>query len=162
MSSTSTGVSERGLPKAEMLRRPRVHLLLLVAETIGVAIFLLDGVPLYKQVIRDVAGHKAQPGVLWWAIVAAVLIQGSYWLRARYPQPPPWSGHPFISHALLFLGRIAFVFVTSVFSFVFLVHYGELDIPFHRIVLLLMLLFSMFCWTLDLERFARALGETAR
>jgi hypothetical protein len=42
------------------------------------------------------------------------------------------------------------------------VHYGELDIPSHRIVLLLVLLFSMFCWTLDLERFARALGETAR
>jgi len=150
------------LREAEPPRRPRVHLLLLLTETLGVAIFLWDGVPLYNQVIRDVSGHKPQPGVLWWALAATVLIQGSYWLRARSKQPPPWSGHPVISHALLFVGRLAFVFVTSVFSFVFLVHYEELDVPLHRTVLLLMLLFSMFCWTLDLERFAKALGETAR
>jgi hypothetical protein len=103
MSSTSTGVSERGLPKAEVLRRPRVHLLLLVAETLGAAIFLWDGVPLYNQVLRNVSGHKAQPGVLWWAI-AAVLIQvpiGS----ERVPTAAAVSGHP-SSRTPSFLGGL--------------------------------------------------------
>ena len=150
------------LRKAEVWRRPGVHLLLLVAETIGVAIILGDGVPLYNQVVRNVESHKPQPGVLWWAVAAVVLVQGSYWLRARFQQPPPWNGHPVIAHVILFMGRLAFVFATSVFSFVFLVNYEKLDVPLYRIVMLMMLLFSMFCWTLDLERFARALGETAR
>jgi len=150
------------LREAEAPRRPRLHFLLLLTETLGVAIVLWDGVPLYNQVVRDVSSHQPQPGVLWWAVAAVVLIQGSYWLRARSQQPPPWSGHPVISLVILFIGRLAFVFVTSIFSFVFLLHYEELDVPLYRTVMLLMLLFSMFCWTLDLERFARALGKTAR
>jgi len=150
------------LTKPELLNRREVSILLLAAETLGVAIILADGVPLYKQVIRNVEGHTAQPGVLWWAAAAVVLVQVSYWLRQRFPIADPVTGHPVIAHVLLFFGRLAFVFVTSVFSFVFLVNYEELDVPPHRSVMLLMLLFSMFCWTLDLERFARALGETAR
>lgn len=153
------GLMELTMP--ELLHRREVSVLLLAAETLGVGIILADGVPLYKQVIRDVGDHTAQPGVVWWAVAAVVLVQVSYWLRQRFPITEPLSGHPVTAHVLLFFGRLAFVFVTSVFSFVFLLHYSELDLPPHRSVMLILLLFSMFCWNLDLERFAKGLMERA-
>jgi hypothetical protein len=46
-----------------------------------------------------------------------------------------------------------------VFSAVYLVRFNELEISLWRFVLLSSVLFSMFCYTLELERVARALLE---
>jgi len=153
------GKSVNRVRKLEISRsRERQYLLLLVTETIGVALILWDGVPLYRQVVRQISSHRPEPGIVWWAVTAVILLQVSYWLRMRLQLPVPWSGHPFIAHAILFVGRISFVFATSVASFVFLNNFEKLNLPPHRTVMLLALLFSMFCWTLELDRLGKGLA----
>jgi hypothetical protein len=69
--------------------------------------------------------------------------------------------HAIAGHIISFVARLSFVAATSTFSFVFLNHFGKLNLPSHRMVLILALLFSLFCWNLELERLAKALIGTA-
>jgi hypothetical protein len=90
-----------------------------------------------------------------------ILVLSAYILRVRLRPAISPSGHAVAGHIILFAGRLSFVVATSAFSLVFINHFGELNIPPHRMVALLMLLFAMFCWNLELERLAKALIGTA-
>jgi hypothetical protein len=147
--------------KLETSRGPGLYLSLLAAETAGIAIILLMGVPIYHEMMRDLSGHKPQPGVLWWAWAGVILVLSSYILRIRLRLPLLRSDHAIAGHIISFVARLSFVAATSTFSLVFLNHFGELNLPPRRMVLILALLFSLFCWNLELERLAKALMGTA-
>ena len=134
-----------------------MYLLLLGVQTAGAAIVLTNGVPVYRQLTRDFANHEPQPGILWWAVVAVALIQVGYWLRIRLAPPLPDMAYVVAGHLLAFMARLSFILVSSTFSVVFLIRFDQLSLPPHRVFMMLALMFSMFCWTLELERFARAL-----
>ena len=55
--------------------------------------------------------------------------------------------------------RLNFIFAGAVFSAVYLVRFNELDISVFGFVFLSTVLFSIFCYTLELERHGRALVE---
>jgi len=149
-------VSER-----EASRGPGLYFSLLGVETAGIAIILLNGMPIYHEMTRDVSGHTPNPGVLWWAWAGIILVLGAYLLRIRLRPPMPRSGHAPAGHVIFFVGRLSFVAATSTFSLVFINHPGEMNMPPHRMAVLLVLLFAMFCWNLELERLAKALIGTA-
>jgi hypothetical protein len=46
---------------------PGLSLALLALETVGIAIILLNGMPIYHEMMRDISGHTPNPGVQWWA-----------------------------------------------------------------------------------------------
>jgi hypothetical protein len=146
-------------------RGPGLYLALVAAQTVGAAIILWDGMPIYREMMRDLTGHQPRPGVLWWAWGGILLVLGAYALRMRLRPALPKSGHPVVGHVLHFAGRLSFVTVTSAFSLVFINHFGELNLPPHRMISLLVCLFAMFCWNVELERLAKALigreGEPA-
>ncbi|MGN6554554.1 MAG: hypothetical protein ACTHLW_12670 [Verrucomicrobiota bacterium] len=100
------------------------------------------------------------PGIVWWAVVAVVLIQVAYWLRVRLQPPLPGGGHVVIGHMAAFFARLIFILASSTFAVMFFVRFDQLSLPPHRVLLILSLLFSMFCWTLELERLAKALQGT--
>ena len=145
------------LSKPEAPRGPGTYFALLAVQTLGIAVILLNGIPLYHEMMRDLTRHKPDPGVQWWGWAGMALVFGAYALRIRLRPPMPKSGHALVGHLLSFLGRLTFVVATSTFSLVFVNHFGELNIPPLRMALLLLLLFAMFCWNLELERLARAL-----
>ena len=147
--------------KLRTLRGPRLYLSLLAAETAGIAIILWNGIPIYHEMMRDISGHTPRPGVLWWGWGGIILVLGAYILRARLHPPMPPSGHAIAGHLISFAGRLSFVAATSTFSLVFINHFGELNLPPHRMASILVLLFSLFCWNLELERLAKALIGTA-
>ncbi len=149
------------LSKLEAPRGPGRYFFLLAVEAVGFAIIVLNGMPIYQDMMRNVSGHRPQPGVLWWVWGGILLILGAYVLRARLRPPMPGSGHAIAGHAIFFLGRLSFVVATSTFSLVFINHFGELNLPPDRMAVLLVLLFAMFCWNLELERLAKALIGTA-
>ena len=64
-----------------------------------------------------------------------------------------------LGHVILFLSRLNFIFAAAVFSAVYLVRFNELEISLWVFVLLSGVLFSIFCYTLELERLGRALIE---
>jgi hypothetical protein len=133
---------------------------LLLVQTTGAAIVIVNGVPIYRQMVGEFSRHQPEPGVIWWAVAAVALIQVAYWIRVRLQPPLPRRGHVVIGHFAAFTARLSFILVSSAFAVVFLLRFEELSLPPRRFVLILALLFSMFCWTLELERLARALQNT--
>jgi hypothetical protein len=149
------------LSKPEESRGPGLYFSLLAVESVGIAIILLNGMPVYHEMMRDVAGYRPQPGVLWLAWVGIILVLGAYILRIRLRPPMPRSGHAIAGHVVFFVGRMSFVAATSAYSLIFINHFGELHLLPYRMMVILLELFAMFCWTLELERLAKALMGTA-
>jgi len=126
-------------------------------ETAGSLIILWAGVPIYRQIVVDVSGHEARLQTLGWALLSTVLIQTGYWGRLRWHHKLPRRGHILVAHAVLFLARLSFVFGAGTFSVIFFLRFGELHLSPLRLALLLVVLFSLFCYTLELERLGKAL-----
>lgn len=137
-----------------------IYPLLLAGQSTGAVMVLANGVPIYRRIVGDSSRLAPHPGILWWAVAAVVLIQVSYWLRVRLKPSLPPGGYPIFGHLAQFAARLSFVFASSTFSVVFVARFDQLSLPPHRIAMVLLLLFSMFCWTLELERLARALNGT--
>ena len=136
--------------------RPWLYPLLLAAQTAGAAIVIWNGAPIYRQIVTDASRHQPQKATLLWAVAAVVMLQSGYWLRLRFhPTLPRWENVVF-SHIVLFLGRLSFILAAATFSVVFFLRPEGLHLPFSRVVLLLSVLFSMFCYSLELEWLGKA------
>lgn len=94
---------------------------------------------------------------------AVVAMQIAYWYRLRRVPIPFRSSRPIMSHLLLFLGRLSFIFGGSIFAVVFFRHLPELDqstdplLMVRRGLLLFGALFALFCVALELERLGHSL-----
>lgn len=130
--------------------------MLLGVQTIGAAVLLMNGVPVYRQMVGELSQFKRHGGVLWWAITAVALIQLAYWLRVRLQPALPRSGHIVLGHIVFFIARLSFIFASSSFAVIFFSRFEQLSFPPHRILMVIALLFSLFCYALELERLARA------
>jgi hypothetical protein len=127
-------------------------------QALGFGIVLVNGVPIYRQIASDFSHHEPQPGVLWWALGAVLLMQTAYWLRVRWQPALPHGKQILLAHLVAFVGRLSFILGSSTFSVLFLVRYAELSLPPHRVILVLAMLFSIFCFTLELEQLGRSLN----
>jgi hypothetical protein len=134
-----------------------VYYLLLAMQTGGASIVLINGIPIYRQMAGDFSKHQPQPAVLWWALVSVALIQIAYWLRLRLQPARPQGTHVLTSHLVSFVARLSFILASSTFGVMFFVRFEELSLSPSRISVVLALLFSMFCYTLELDGLARAL-----
>lgn len=135
------------------------YLLLLAVQTIGAFIVLANGVPIYRQMVGDFAKLEQHPGILWWAVAAVALIQAAYWFRVWSQPPMPPGGLLFLGHVAQFAARLSFILASSTFTVVFLARFEQLSLPPQRILMVLALLFSLFCYSLELERLGKALQE---
>jgi len=141
--------------------------LLLTMETSGAVILCWKAIPLYRLLIVDPASYETRERIWVWALTAIALIQIGYWFRYRIKPALPQLHNVLLGHILLFVSRLSFVVATSVFSFVFIAYKLELDAA--RYILTVVGLFSLFCYTLELQRLGSALlgleqrpGESAR
>jgi hypothetical protein len=127
----------------------------LVLELCGAGIVLWHGVPIYRELL---AGNfnRAEPLVKLWITIATALIQIGYWLRYLNQTSPSLPRRVLIGHILMFLARLNFIFTGGVFSAVFFVRFDQVKFSLSGTGLLLLILFSMFCVTLDLERIGQA------
>lgn len=132
---------------------------LLAVQTAGVAIVLANGIPFYRMMVLDFANYSPNPRP-WWAIVGMVLSQVAYWVQVRLQPRLPRIGNIVLGHIVAFVARISFIAVGSTFTVMFLNRFEDLkqmDYPPLRALAVLIMLFSLFCWTLELERLAKVL-----
>ena len=129
--------------------------MLLLLELCGAAVILWHGVPIYRELL---AGdfNRAQPLVKLWATGATALIQIGYWFRYLHQASPSLPRQVFIGHVLMFLARLNLIFTGGVFSAVFFVRFDQVKFSLSGTGLLVVVLFSMFCVTLDVERIGAA------
>jgi hypothetical protein len=91
-----------------------------------------------------------------WVTIATALIQIGYWLRYLHQTSPSLPRRVLIGHVLMFLARLNFIFTGGVFSAVFFVRFDQVEFSLSGTGLLFLILFSMFCVSLDLERVGQA------
>lgn len=112
---------------------------------------------LYRQVLADPTSHESHPWTFAWSLSSIALMQVAYWVSHRVRPPLPRFSNALLGHAILFLARISFVLPTSVFGFVFVAQRPEFEIPIFGYVVILLGLFSVYCYMRELERLGRAL-----
>lgn len=149
---------------------PRAAYLLLLAIQIAGAFFVVwREVPDFRQLALHPGEQLPYMRYDDFSTVGALIaMQAAYWYRLRYIPIPFQGSHVILSHILLFLGRIGFIFGGSLFAVVFFRHLPELEqdanawLMARRGLLLAGFLFSLFCVTLELERLGRAFEDNRR
>ena len=53
-------------PPPVKLLGPALYFFLLALQTTGAAIIVVNGLPIYRQVVQDFSRHEPEPGILWW------------------------------------------------------------------------------------------------
>ena len=150
-----------------LLRDTRsVYLTLLAVQIIGAMFLIATVLPDFRQLARYPGEQLPYlRGDDFALIVALVIMQVAYWYRLQRV-PIPYHGSSIIlSHIFLFLGRLSFIFGGTLFAVVFFRHVPELGpsadawLMARRGLLLVGMLFVLFCFTLELERLGAALGS---
>jgi len=133
--------------------------LLFIAESTGALMILWNGVPIHQRLLMGSTAQQAGPSVFVLGALAVILIQSTYWIRLRCFPPLRFKRHLVLGHAIQFLGRLSFVFIGGMFSVVFFTRFEELEFSIWKVLFLLVVLFSLFCYTLDLDRLGKAFWE---
>jgi hypothetical protein len=134
-----------------------LYMVLLALQTIGVGLFYFKGLPLYREIASDPTAYSPKAATWGWSLPAIALIQVGYWISRRVSPPTPRFVNVVLGHVVLFVARLIFVLPIALFSFVFIHNELENQMPFSRYVLLLVGLFSLFCYSLDLQRYGAAM-----
>ena len=124
-------------------------------QTIGAVVLIWTGLLVYRQVLADPTSHEAQRWAVVGSLLSIALIQVSYWVSHNVGPPAPQFKNALLGHAILFLARMVFVLPTSIFGFVFVAQRPEFEIPVYQCLVLLLGLFSLFCYVRELERLGR-------
>lgn len=141
----------------------RVYPLLLVLEAAGALVILWHGVPIYRSLLEDTFVQPDDGTSVTWAIVGILLIQVPYWVSTVKVFPlPSIPRHIIASHVVTFLARLNFVFVSGLFAAVVFARSANITFVPWRAAILTAVLFSMFCFSLELERLAKCLADEYR
>lgn len=138
-----------------------LYAVLLALQTAGVVLVLVNIVPLYRLMALDFANYK--PNVWpWGEITGTLVIHAAYWSRVWLQPPLPRSRNVVLGHLVQFSARLLFVSVTAAFTVMFMNRLPQLralDYSPLRALLVLVMFFGVFCWTLELERLAAVLQK---
>jgi hypothetical protein len=138
------------------------YALLLIAQTICAAVVLANIHAAFRILIENIGTPNAStPSAVLQLLIAAALGQACYWYRVRNVPVPAGYRNIALGHLLAFASRLGFIFGGALFSVYFLRHapvlaLAPLDIAW-RGALLIAILFSLYCYTLELERLGGAL-----
>ena len=136
-----------------------LYWILFLGQTIGDTTILSHLIPLFRQLVTSGLHEKTPPKIQVFATLGVIIIQVGYWLDQCWFMTLRLGHNSLLGHVILFLSRLNFIFGAAVFSAVYLVRINELDISLLGLVFLSAVLFSIFCYTLELERIGRAFVE---
>ncbi len=136
-----------------MSKPSAVSATLLAVHTAALLVALYLWIPLYRRLAAGPGGNHPAEGQVWKFFLAVLVMQGCYWGRRRLPWTPG-AGGVLTGHVLLFLSRLAFVFVGSSFT-LFIVRMQDTTASPRGIVVSIWALFAIFCYVLELEQMAR-------
>ena len=124
-------------------------------QTIGAAVLFWTALLAYREVLADPVSHEAHRWAIVGSLLSIALMQISYWVSYRARPPLPQFQNALLGHAILFLARMIYVLPTSIFGFVFVAQRPEFEIPAYQCLVILLGLFSLFCYVRELERLGR-------
>jgi hypothetical protein len=146
--------------------RTATYLLLFAVQMFGADFVVWDALPAFKQLVLKPGEQLVSTRYDGLGIIAVLCVmQFAYWYRYLRVAIPFRGPKLFLSHVFLFLGRLSFIFGSALFSIVLFRHLPELSFDVdiflfgRRAVVLIVSLFALFCFSLELERLGAALGN---
>jgi hypothetical protein len=130
---------------------------LFAVQCAATAVVLYNGIPFYRNLL--LARQSADLQLYAMAVLCTVAGQLGYWLAMPIRSHANIHGPRPVGHLMLFAGRLVFTFASAMFTVVFYVKFDDLDIRVWKLALLLGLLFSLFCFTLQIEWLGRTMSD---
>lgn len=140
------------------------YLLLIITQTIAATVLFWTIFPLFQAIVTQ-AGRPQDPAASTIVVSAAstLVLQLAYWYR--YGRVEMWVPlhSALMGHVLMFASRASFFFGAALFSAVFFRHIPQLEalptlgMAIAKVLGFLFMLFSLFCYALELERLGRAI-----
>src|SRR5271166_2055908 len=127
-----------------------LYWILFLGQTIGDGTILSHLIPIFRRLVTSGLDEKPSTKILALATLGLIIMQVCYWLDQYWFATLRLGYNPLLGHVILFLSRLNFIFAGAVFSAVYLVRFNELDISFWGLLILSIVLFSIFCYTLDI------------
>lgn len=138
------------------------YVMLMVVETAAVTFLYLTIFPIFRQVITQLGEPQDISPYQQVAVAGgALVLQACYWVRFRWVAVPAPFRNALVRHLFLFASRVSFFFGGALFSVFFFRHVPELDqFPSFiqgavKLLEVLLVLFSLFCYSLEIERLGR-------
>lgn len=142
----------------------KLYLFLLAIQIVGAVTFVCQQLPEFRQIAASPGRQLPRDFIAdLLAFGVAVVMQIAFWYRLRYVPIPFRKPKVVLSHALLFLGRLSFIFGSALFSVAVFRHLPELGrdtdvvLATWRGAILIASLFGLFCASLEVERLGQAL-----
>ncbi|MDN3570161.1 hypothetical protein QWZ18_05915 [Methylobacterium longum] len=145
-------------------RRAAIYGGLLILQTAAASCLVWIILPIFRRMISRLG--EPVDLELWrlaTVIGCIIVLQSCYWIRLqRVPICIPFC-NVVVGHLLLFASRASFFFGGAFFSVLFFRHVPELSaLPplgqgFVKALAVLAILFSLFCYSLELERLGKAI-----
>ena len=147
----------------EPSRRAAAYAVLLILQSVVASFLFWMAFPIFLSL----ATHPGEPKDLpRWTEIAiaggAVILQCCYWIRYRWVAMYVPFRSAVVGHFLLFASRASFFFGGALFSAIFFRHVPELDVlpplgqALGKALAILAILFSLYCYSLELERLGKA------
>jgi hypothetical protein len=142
---------------------------LLAVQTAAATFMFWVVFPLFQQLIVQLGEPQELTLPTEVKIISGTLVlQCAYWARYRWIAiwVPFYSA--LIGHLIQFAGRVSFFFGGALFSVIFFRHLPELDAfptigeVASRGFVIFWVLFALFCYSLELDRFGRAMEEVPK
>jgi hypothetical protein len=144
----------------------RAYAALLVGETVAALALFWIVFPLFHQILTNLGERQELRYSQQVAtICSAALLHACYWTRLKWVSVIVPFHNVFVAHVCSFASRVSFFFGGALFSALFFRHLPELEaLPsFARIAFggldVLIVLFALYCYSLELDRLAKALEE---
>lgn len=140
------------------------YLLLLGLQTAAASLLFWTVFPTFQRIVmRSGQPQRLDASMVLAALASVVVLQVCYWVRYRHV--PVWAPlrSALLGHLLVFASRASFFFGGALFSAVVFRHIPQLGfLPplgqgLAEALGLLAVLFSLFCYSLELERLGRAI-----
>ena len=128
-------------------------------QAIGTITLVVTALPRYQGILKDPSALTEPFTNLRTALGLIGLSQVGYWIGRPIPPPAPSRGIPVLGQVIRFFGRLLFMFVTSVFGFLFITRSHGVEIPSARSIVFVIGLFAIYCFTDQVEQLGRAVSR---
>jgi len=142
------------------------YAVLFTAQTVAAAFLFWVVYPIFISVLTHVGEYQELRISTQIAILGGItLLHFCYWTRLKWIAVTPPFHSILAAHICSFVGRLSFLFSGALFSSIFFRHVPQLDMfpPFGQALFKTLyvagILFSFFCYSLELERLGKAVGD---
>jgi len=123
--------------------------LLLSIQSTGAVIIIAAALPLYRILLFHMNEFKNDGFYAMWGIVGIAIILIPHWFIQNIPLPIVKKSKA-VNHFIAFAARLIFLIPGALFSFIFLRRLDDLNLQAWKILVLLFVQFSVYCYTRNL------------